>query len=221
MTDHNGLDSLRIIGKRVARTRRIAHHQGLDIVAVKLGYPHWKALALAGKDGWQPTTADLIAAQSLVDRVVPDQPDGDGTIDGHAYSVAGELDAVVQGKGWAIIVDEAPSRRPRVEVYGSDGDNPILNPDFKAKALEVANRAAEALRGRIASDWPRRSTKPDAEGRTVHPLWQSSEPSKEWHCLHCDGVLTGAEMAGNMWHCPKCDATPIDIFPTPFWRSDD
>jgi hypothetical protein len=28
-------------------------------------------------------------------------------------------------------------------------------------------------------------------------------------------------MADNMWHCPKCSATPIDIFPEPFWEPAD
>ena len=47
-------------------------------------------------------------------------------------------------------------------------------PDFRAKAPELAHRAPEAQRGRIACDWPRRSAEPDAEGRVVHPLWKST-----------------------------------------------
>lgn len=32
-----------------------------------------------------------------------------------------------------------------------------------------------------------------------------------------DGQFTGKQIAHNMWHCTNCNATPIDIFPEPFW----
>lgn len=26
-------------------------------------------------------------------------------------------------------------------------------------------------------------------------------------------------MAANMWHCSECNATPIDVYDTPFWKA--
>ena len=36
--------------------------------------------------------------------------------------------------------------------------------------MKVASAAADLEREATSSDWPRRSTKPDAEGRAMHPL---------------------------------------------------
>ena len=49
----------------------------------------------------------------------------------------------------------------------------------------------------------------------VHPLFE--DRSAEWNCLHCDGKITGVQIAANLWHCPACGASPIDIFAAPFW----
>src|SRR5690606_28469211 len=67
----------------------------------------------------------------------------------------------------------------------------------------------------IASDWPRRATKPDGDGAVIHPLY--GDRSADWYCLHCNGKVTGAQLADNLWHCPGCGASPIDIFSTPGW----
>jgi hypothetical protein len=142
-----------------------------------------------------------------------------GSIDAHDYTTEIDFEVVMYGQGWAICVEQAPSEKPVIEIYDDSKDNPILDPAFVSKALKIAHAAAEELRARIASDWPRRSTKPDAKGRALHPLFRERGLSKEWHCLHCNAVSTGAQIAANMWHCPKCSATPIDIFAEPFWTA--
>ena len=140
-----------------------------------------------------------------------------GYIDGHPYSLEIDFEVLMGGVGWAICLEHAPSEEPVIEVYDQSETNPILDPVFKSKALVICNNAAEKLRARIAADWPRRSTKPDRAGRTMHPLFRGI--SAEWFCLHCDTESSGEQMAANMWHCPKCSATPLDIHPTPFWRA--
>jgi hypothetical protein len=228
MTDRDELQSIKIIAKRVARTKRIPHHVALDLVAGELARTHWRALTVAWEKGWRPdpvqvaalrenVTADrwsvlasISAAHSLNDEIT-------GSIDGHPYSISLDFEVLMQGRGWAILVGQAPSEAPQIERTDRRIKKvPITNPEFVEKALAIANGAAEQLRARIAADWPRRSTKPDARGCARHPL--SSNEASEWHCLHCDGAFTGAQMAKNMWHCPKCSATPIDIFAAPFWR---
>ena len=91
----------------------------------------------------------------------------------------------VRGRGWMVHVPEAPSKQPCVRVTDKRYKvNPIHDPDFVARALEIANVKAEQVRARIASDWPRRSTMPDAKGCAVHPINGGS--SDTWFCLHCD-----------------------------------
>lgn len=142
-----------------------------------------------------------------------------GSIDGHDYTIEIDFEVLMGGQGRAICVEQAPSESPIIERYGDSETNPILDPTFRSKALMIAYEAAEKLRARIAADWPRRSTKPDKEGRALHPLFRERGLSSEWHCLHCDAVSTGAQMAANMWHCPACSATPIDMFAEPFWKA--
>ena len=113
------------------------------------------------------------------------------------------------------MIGEAPSAEPVVEVTDRRlKSNPIQDPEFVKEALMIGQARAMRVRARISSDWPRRSTKPNADGSARHPLFGGL--SKDWFCLHCDGKFTGAEMAKNMWHCPSCSATPIDIFNSPF-----
>lgn len=229
MTYRNDLQSLKTIAKRLARGKRIAHHEALDLIAVKLAQPHWNALTTAWERGWRPTPESVDAliespttpSPAVTAIPVLGTPFGEEEvleIDGHPYSLEGDLEVVLAGRGWAICVHQAPSEEPSIEVYNRSDDNPALNPDFVAKALAIGNVAAERMRERIAADWPRRSTKPDAKGRTQHPLSDGGGVSSRWYCLHCDAASSGAEMAGNMWHCPRCNATPIDIFGEPFWR---
>lgn len=227
MTNDNNLNSLKTIAKRFARQQRIAHHTALDAIANELEFPHWNALTVAWRKGWRPDAAKLDALANTLNAGNADPHSrppiglgfatGDhGSIDGHDYTIEIDFEVVMRGQGWAICVEHAPSEKPVIEIYDQSEHNPIRDSKFLEKALAIANEAAEILRARIASDWPRRSTKPDAEGRVVHPLWADSELSSEWHCLHCDGTFTGAQIAANMWHCPECSATPIDIFAQPF-----
>ena len=225
MTDHDKLHEFKTIAKRYARAWRVPHHEGLDWVASEAGYPHWKAFTNAWARGIRPNSTIQDALQNQLEAAVSDttsntlmSEEPEGIIDGRSYEVSIDLEAVVHGDGWAICLGEAPSEAPRIEIYGNRAAVPITDPTFRQKVMKIAEDAAEVLRSRIASDWPRRSTKPDAQGRIVHPLWASRELSSEWHCLHCDGVFSGKQIAENMWHCPNCNATPIDIFAAPFWK---
>jgi hypothetical protein len=228
MTLHKQLQSLRTTAKRIARARRIAHHEALDLVARHLKQPHWNALTAAWDKGWRPDSVDvtsLSTAEKTIDCDVMAIPvlgigqgvEEHGYIDGHAYSLEIDFEVLMRGDGWAICLEHAPSEKPVIEVYDQSETNPILDPVFVSKALVICHNAAEKLRARIAADWPRRSTKPDADGQAQHPL--SKGVASKWYCLHCDGESTGAQMADNMWHCPKCSATPIDIFISPFWKA--
>lgn len=230
MTQYNNLKSLKIFAKRLARTKRIPHHEALDLIAEELGQAHWNALTSAWETGWRPkplhleTLADSPNAPDPAVMAIPKLGLGLGTeehgnIDGHAYSLEIDFEVLMGGQGWAICVEQAPSEKPAMEIYDDREDNPLLNPQFVSKALEICNVAAEKLRARIAADWPRRSMKPDADGQTRHPLFKDRGLSNKWYCLHCDELSTGAQMAANIWHCPKCSATPIDIFAEPFWKA--
>ncbi|MBL4807706.1 MAG: hypothetical protein JKY31_10510 [Rhodobacteraceae bacterium] len=129
-------------------------------------------------------------------------------------------DVYLTGEGWSIHVSEAPHAPPRVEIAKqSNSSNPINDSDFLQDALQIAQTRSEQIRARIASDWPRRSTKPDAEGKVRHPLGHGL--SDKWFCLHCDALITGQQIADSLWHCPACHASPLDIFETAFWLSDD
>ncbi|UWQ26663.1 hypothetical protein K3553_02605 [Leisingera aquaemixtae] len=122
----------------------------------------------------------------------------------------------MEGDGWCILLGEAQFSQPMVEIEAPHADtSPVRNGDFLDAALVIADEEAAKVRAGISSDWPRRSTKPDAEGAVRHPLYEKK--SAEWYCLHCDGKITGAQLAENLWHCPGCGASPIDIFSEPAW----
>lgn len=228
MTHRNDMQFLKTIAKRLARRNRIAHHTALDLIAHQLGQAHWNALTTAWAKGWRPEAA---AHDELVNTKT--EPHADvmgipvlgiglgakehGAIDGHPYSLEIDFEVLMAGNGWCILLEHAPSESPVIEIYDRSDNNPILDPEFKAKALTICHEAADRLRARIAVDWPRRSTKPDQEGWAQHPL--SKAVSSEWRCLHCDSAFSGAQMADNMWHCPKCNATPIDIFAKLSWKA--
>jgi hypothetical protein len=228
MTTRNNLQSLKTIAKRFARAKRIAHHEALDLIASNLNQPHWNALVAAWANGWRPTPEAieaLAASEKSIDADVMAIPvlgigcgvERQGQIDGHPYTLEIDFEVLMGGEGWAICVEHAPSKEPVIEIYDRRPNNPALDPAFLSKALAMCNEAVESLRARIAADWPRRSTKPDADGNAQHPL--SKGVASRWYCLHCDGAFTGSQMADNMWHCPKCSAVPIDIFPEPFWKA--
>ncbi|WP_373008972.1 hypothetical protein [Hyphomonas sp.] len=230
MTNYNDLNSLKTIAKRLARRQRIAHHDALDVIAHAFEFPHWRALTVARETGWRPDPAkvDTLAIESNARNTntrsrltigLGFATQKHGSIDGHDYTIEIDFEVLMGGQGWAICVEQAPSEKPLIEIYDDSRHNPVLDPAFVSKALTIAYEAAEMLRARIAADWPRRSTKPDKEGRALHPLFRERGLSREWHCLHCDAVSTGSQMAANMWHCPKCSATPIDILAEPFWKA--
>jgi len=135
-----------------------------------------------------------------------------GDLDGHQFRLEISFnDVIMQGRGWHIVIPEAQSASPHACVTDRRiKSNPILEEGFRDRALKVAQIRAEQVRARIASDWPRRSTIPDANGQVQHPLF--GEVADKWSCLHCDRVFSGEQMAKNLWHCPACNASPIDIF---------
>jgi hypothetical protein len=228
MPDREELQSFKTIAKRLARAKRIPHHAALNLVANALAHPHWKALTVDWERGWRPDPVRVATLRENLtgdgqselfppSAALPLNDEITGSINGHPYTISLDFEVLMQGRGWAILVGQAPSEPPQIQRTNRRIKTvPITNPEFIEKALAIANSAAERLRSRIAADWPRRSTKPDPKGRARHPL--SSDEASEWHCLHCDGAFTGTQMANNMWHCPKCSATPIDIFANPFWR---
>lgn len=226
MTTTIKLQSLKTFAKRFARMKRMAHHDALDFVASRLGQPHWNALATAWDNGWRPKedAIDTLASIEEASDPVMDIPmlgigDGveeQGEIDGHPYSLRIDFEVIVaQTSWWCIHMGQAPSARPIIEVYNMTDANPIFDHAFRKKALAICMAGVERLQARISADWPRRSTKPDADGQVQHPLLKGV--AAQWYCLHCDGAFTGAQMAENMWHCPTCSANPLDIFPERFW----
>jgi hypothetical protein len=239
MTETNDLHRLRTLAKRYARANRIAQHQALDLVAGQLAFPNWVKLVTASKNGWQvgrermagveafakvPLPAATIRqgdAEAMSRRFTHLQEADHGVIGAHAYRLQDVLhDVVMSGEGWSIRVPENPGAIPIVETYTVPGTTcPVLDPKFLQAALNVARDRAGQVRGEISTDWPRRSTKPDLEGVVRHPL--SGSESNVWFCYHCDGKITGAQIAQNLWHCPGCGASPLDIYDTAFWSDDE
>jgi hypothetical protein len=229
MTPRNDLHTLKTIAKRMARAKRIAHHEALDLIARDLKQPHWNALSAAWDHGWRPEPEAVEALASGEKAIDPDVMaipvlgigqgvEEHGIIDGHPYTLEIDFEVLMGEIGWwAILMEHAPSKPPLIEIYNQSADNPILDPQFREKALAICNDAAERLRARIAADWPRRSTMPDGDGNVQHPL--SKGVAGKWYCLHCDGAFAGPQMAKNMWHCPTCSAAPIDIFIAAFWKA--
>jgi len=234
MTNSNQIHTLKTLAKRYARANRLTQHQALDLVAKQLGFSHWVALKGASKSNWLPSSEELAKIESLVGNSFPtyqirevdpnamnlpfeDMEYEEGKIGGHTFRLMEALDDVyMSGEGWNIHVPEAPNAVPVVEIAENSSDsNPIHNTKFLQEALRIANKRAQQIRARIATDWPRRSTKPDAEGNVRHPL--RDELSNQWFCLHCNGAITGPQIAENLWHCPGCGASPLDIFDTAFW----
>jgi hypothetical protein len=228
MTTRNNLQSFKLTAKLIARAKRIPHHGALNIVATYLKQPNWHALTREWDKGWRPepeAVEALATAETLIDSDVMTIPvvgigqgvKEEGVLDGHPYTLEIDFEVVMGGRGWCILLAHAPSEKPVIETYDTDDNNPVRDPKFVEKALVICNGAVERLRARIATDWPRRSTKPDTDGNAQHPLTKGV--ANEWYCLHCDDKSTGIKMASNMWHCPKCSATPLDIFASPFWRA--
>ena len=197
MTTKNEIYTLKTLAKRYARANRLPLHQALDQLAAHFEFPHWAALASKAKQVHEPLRQ--------------------GKIGDHEFSVFESFgDIHMEGDGWRILIGEAQFAQPVVEIEKTQGSScPANDREFLDAALRIADEAAANVRAGISTDWPRRSTKPDAEGTVVHPL--HGDRSAEWFCLHCDGKITGAQLAENLWHCPACGASPIDIFAVPFW----
>jgi hypothetical protein len=174
-----------------------------------LSFSHWQALVKKAKAGWIPTSEDVaLVSEKLVGEFYPDQ----GFIGPHSYRLDEVLhDARIAGRGWCIFIGEAPSSKPQILVTDRRfKSNPILDPEFVAKAMPIVKWKAKQVRAKIARDWPRNSTMPDASGKAKHPLYGAC--AVDWTCYHCDANLTGWQLAKNLWHCTECGATPLDIF---------
>ena len=234
MTNKNEIHTLKALAKRHARANRLPLHKALDQLAVHFEFPHWAALAGKAKQGWLPSDEQLASAEGFVRQSQPnvvgqemfiehrmsrpvDEPLRQGKIGDYEFSVFESFgDIRMEGDGWRILIGEAQFAQPVVEIEKTQGSSsPVNDREFLDAVLRIADEEATKVRAGISTDWPRRSTKPDAEGTVVHPL--HGDRSAEWFCLHCDGKITGALLAENLWHCPACGASPIDIFAAPFW----
>lgn len=144
----------------------------------------------------------------------------EGKIGDHSYQLTNILDDVLMsGDVWALKIPEAPNAAPVIQIAKQSKElNPINDPEFRDEALRIASEFSLKVRARISIDWTRRSTKLDAVGSVRRPI--RGEKSKDWYCWHCDGQITGQQIADNLWHCPACNASPLDIFASPFLQND-
>ena len=234
MTKKNEIYTLKTLAKRYARANRIAQHEALNAVAAELGFPNWTQLASKAKRGWFPSVEQLTQAEAFVRQSHPgsgekesfidksisrpvNEPIRQGKIGDHTYRVFESFgDIRLEGEGWRILLGEAQFSQPIVEIEKPHADtSPVRENDFFDAALAIADEEAAKVRAGISTDWPRRSTKPDAEGVVVHPLF--GRRSATWYCLHCDGNITGEQLTQSLWHCPYCGASPIDIIASQDW----
>jgi len=232
------LKKLKELSKRYARAQQVPLHKARDTVAEVLGFSHWNDVTKAHRAGWAPTKEHVSTVESLLVEALPGDKAGGprfgsffsdsvfetdvhhGTIDGHEYSISASMgDVHMYGTGWHLYVPEAPNGEPRLEIAKQiEHEAPVYEATFQQEALNIAVKRAEQVRAGIASDWPRRSTKPDKDGLVRHPI--NGAESDNWFCLHCDTSITGEQIAKSLWHCPRCDATPLDIFESPWWLED-
>ncbi|MGV1908199.1 hypothetical protein [Agrobacterium cavarae] len=239
MTEAAEISRIKLLAKRHARATRVALHEALNFIAIHLGFANWTKLVTANKIGWVPSPEQVASIEAMVAKHVSPADFTTGSADasarrweyleqaeqgrirGHAYRLQVALDdVIIAGEGWSITVPEDPSARARVRTSAeADDQSPVFDPDFLEEALNLANHRMAQVRGKISTDWPRRSTKPDGKGRSRHPL--CDRDSDTWFCLHCDGRITGVQIAKNLWHCPACGASPVDIFHTAFWCEDE
>lgn len=230
MTENDKLKTLKLLAKRYARATGQPQHIALDLVAKRLGFPHWNALTGSAKEEWTPSEEQVAATKAFVERITCYEgaaldhifggPDAitRGEVRGHPYELKTMLgDVHMEGEGWRIVLPENPSAAPRVEIDIRHAENSPMNvPELRAEAIGVARELMQSVKARRFADWPRRATKPDAEGKIRHPFLEMEE-SNLWYCLHCNAEVTGPQVAGNHWHCPGCGASPINIFPEASW----
>lgn len=230
MTKNDKLKALRLLVKRYARATGQPQHVALDLVANRLGFPHWNALTGSAKGEWTPSEAQVAEIKAFVQSITSYEskafdhvfggPDAitRGEVRGHPYELKTMLgDVSMEGDGWRIVLPENPSAAPRVEIDINHAQNSPMNDRvLLAEAIGTAKDLMQSVKARRFSDWPRRTTKPDAAGKVRHPFLEMEE-SNLWYCLHCNAEVTGPQVAGNHWHCPGCGASPINIFPEAFW----
>ncbi len=232
------LKKLKELSKRYARAQQIPLHKASDFVAGKLGFAHWNDVAKAHRTGWNPTLTQLSSIENLLIDLLPGNEAGrpehgsfieasifepdvqHGEIDGHENQLSVSLgDVCMWGTGWHLHVPEAPNKAPCLKIAKQiEHEDPIYEAQFQQQALTIALTRAQQVRASIASDWPRRSTKPDKVGVVRHPL--SGAASDKWYCLHCSSSMTGKQIAKSLWHCPCCDACPLDIHENARWLED-
>lgn len=235
MKQTNTLRKLKELSKHYARAREIPLHQARDFVAKELGLAHWNGLTKAYEAEWSPTQDQLEKVERLLNNSLPLAEDAgsdhpsyleasifnmgvqEGTLNGHKYQITESLgDVRMYGTGWNLHVPEAPKKAACLEIAKQiEHDEPIYETDFQHQVLEVALTRSQQIRAGIASDWPRRSTKPDKDGRVRHPITKAN--SDIWYCYHCDASISGGQIAKNLWHCPSCNASPLDIHQTASW----
>ncbi|WGH77481.1 P-loop NTPase family protein [Jannaschia ovalis] len=229
------LKKLKELSKRYARAQQIPLHKARDAVAEILGFSHWHDVTKAHRAGWTPTKEHVSAVETLLVEALPGDEAGGprsgtfigdsifetdiqhGTIDGHEYTIATSMgDVHLHGTGWHLQVPEAPYEEPRLEIAKQiRHEAPVYEAAFQQEVLNIAIKRAQQVRAGIASDWPRRSTKPDKDGFVRHPIYGAV--SDKWFCLHCEASITGEQIAESLWHCPRCDASPLDVFESPWW----
>ena len=241
MVQQNTLTLIKSAAKRVAHARGVAHVEGLNLVAIDLGHPHWPALMSASERGWDLTPDQLFRIGQMVrddetalalitlgpglvftrwepaDDATLEYEAIHGILDGEEFYIAGdEFEVCIGLQGWEITLDQAPSAKPERRRLGKPVKSvDALDPTLVERATTLLKIRARRMHAEVVADWPENSTHPDADGNVVHPLRGGF--GKEWHCLHCDAVIAGPKLAANLWHCPECGATPIDIFSTPWW----
>ncbi|WP_270725882.1 hypothetical protein [Shimia sp. Alg240-R146] len=238
MASNQKIRDIKRLAKRFAKAQRISQQEALDFFATEFGFRRWNGLQIESKRGWAAKGEELARLESMVDEANPFGNECEGNFgalfdtsdavktgilqDQHYELTVSADDIHMDGEGWRIIVPEAPNASPIVEIdQGYSKTSPVRNSEFLREAVKIACRESESIHARIASDWPRRSTKPDAKGVVRHPLFHSKEGVRKdgdtWFCLHCNGKISGIQIAKNLWHCPACGASPIDIFSEPFW----
>ena len=230
MADNDTLKSLKLLAKRYARATGQPQYVALDFVGARLGFPHWNALTGSAKGEWAPSVAQVATIKAIVERIIFYEgktfdhilggPDAitRGEVREHPYELRTMLgDVHMEGGGWRIAVPENPSAALRVEIDIRQAQNsPMNDRELLDEAVGIAKELMQSVKARRFADWPRRATKPDAEGKVRHPFLDMGE-SNLWYCLHCNTEITGPQIAGSHWHCPGCGASPINIFSDAFW----
>lgn len=208
MTDFDYLKALMRVVRDYARVTGVKIDLAQEEAAEVLGHAHWQALMKAVSGGSQPYAEDVARVREVL---LGESYSGEGFIGPHPYRLSEDFrETHMTGRGWRIVIGMAPSNKPQLQVTDpSLKGNPILDPDFVAKALPIAEWNARQVRARVKRIWPRRSTMPDKEGRVRHPLFGGL--ADLWTCCTCGAALSGRQIAENFWHCPDCGTKPLNI----------